>query len=286
MGVMKTAERLTRRSYKRKIITLGVSLFSALAMFATGFASWIISSDAKIEGNGNVDVGVVTDESITIYDATVDGLAVNGTAKTDISFNPAVGDVKEPNLTQNPTYTADKGYGGRVYGSDDGDFEKLTVEFSAKITGKENIGELTVSLNVPDTVKAAAAANYIVLPKCATAQGGVKIIETVDSTVKVNERVASDYPQDVWTLVDNGDGSWTFTYSFEIKWGTEFGGMNPSLYYDLEAQSGLRGDQVRDRLYAFRAMLLGVSLEDYDPADTTTDIIGGFKFTVEADAKT
>ncbi len=285
MGVMKSAERLTRRSYKRKIITLGVSLFSALAMFATGFASWIISSDAKIEGNGNVDVGVVTDESITIYDATVDGIKVDEEAKTNISFNPAIGDVKEPNVEQNPTHTAEAGYGGRVYGSDDGDFEKLSVTFTSKITGKENIGELKVSLSVPETVKAAAAANYIVLPKCATAAGGVKIIETVDSTVKVNERVASDYPQDVWTLADNGDGSWTFTYSFEIKWGTAFGGQNPSLYYDLDAQSGLRGDQVRDQLYAFRAMLLGVELENYDPMDQTVEVDGGFKLTVEASAK-
>ena len=52
MNIVKTAEHLTRRSFKRKIIAVGVSLFSALALFATGFASWVISSDATREQDG------------------------------------------------------------------------------------------------------------------------------------------------------------------------------------------------------------------------------------------
>ena len=151
MNVMKTAEHLTRRSYKRKIIAVGVSIFSALALFATGFASWVISSDATGGEDGNIQVGVVADKSITIENVVL--------SENIISFNPAEGDVANPNTTANPNHTAENGYGGRVY-TDNDKFENLLVTLEADITGIENVSDMRIWLEIPAPVRAAAGTSH------------------------------------------------------------------------------------------------------------------------------
>ena len=58
--------RFTRRSYRRRKLFVGIALFSSVALISTGFASWIISLNAKGEIGGDVTVGTVTDSSVTI----------------------------------------------------------------------------------------------------------------------------------------------------------------------------------------------------------------------------
>lgn len=40
--------KLTKNSYKRKVILFGVLLFMSIALISTGFAAWIMSTNAKI----------------------------------------------------------------------------------------------------------------------------------------------------------------------------------------------------------------------------------------------
>jgi hypothetical protein len=310
MNIVKTAEHLTRRSFKRKIIAVGVSLFSALALFATGFASWVISSDATREQDGNIQVGVVADKSITIENVALD--------VTTISFNPAVGDIALPAdtsdaawtayLAQNPNNTQDKGYGGRVYNGDT-NFESLKVTLTADITGfsetaaSNNVSSMRIWLEVPDSVRETAAATpsrtiggqtttgkYIVLPLCAQADNnaGVKLIEN-GSKVAMNKDEGQD---GYWTLVEqtdnsgNGTGTYTFTYTFSFAWGTFFGEKNPSLYYDIaETDGGLKsyaGYKASEEIEAFRLSMFDGADADYTGA--STDSFGTFKVVIEAKA--
>ena len=63
-------ERLTRKSYRRKLIMFGASIFMSLALVATGFAAWVLSKDAQVQDNGSVEVGKITESNIEIEGIT------------------------------------------------------------------------------------------------------------------------------------------------------------------------------------------------------------------------
>ena len=81
--------KLTRNSYKRKIILFGVFVFMSIALISTGFAAWVMSADDKVEDDGNVDVGVVKDSTIDIIFDDEDYIK-----NFEFLFEPAAGDVK------------------------------------------------------------------------------------------------------------------------------------------------------------------------------------------------
>ena len=58
--------KLTRKSYQRKAMVVGATAFAGIALVATGFAAWVISSSATKNVQGNVNVGVVSDKSIEL----------------------------------------------------------------------------------------------------------------------------------------------------------------------------------------------------------------------------
>ena len=65
--------KMTRKSYKRRKIILGVSLFSSVALVSTGFAAWVLASQAEATESGNITVGTVSDSSITISNVQFEG---------------------------------------------------------------------------------------------------------------------------------------------------------------------------------------------------------------------
>ena len=93
--------KLTRNSYKRKIILFGVIVFMSIALISTGFAAWVMSQEKKQSTSGNVTVGAVTEGNIEVI---LDPLTVK-----DFKFEP-----KESDKT------------GRVR-NDGTNFESLTV---------------------------------------------------------------------------------------------------------------------------------------------------------------
>lgn len=206
--VSNTAYHLTRSSYKRKIITFGVSIFASLSLIATGFASWVLSTGAEKGGEGNVEVGTVTESSISISDIEFD----EDTGST-VSFNADSADTS----------------GKLRYGDDANveiDYENMTITFSGTVSNVSILDAITVKMTVPAGVQAAAAANYIVLPECATETNGVTI---VDAGTAVEDPDGGD----TWTWTPNVEaGTATFTYSIVFEWGTAFGGVNPGYYFD------------------------------------------------------
>ena len=82
--------KLTRKSYQRKAMVVGATAFAGIALVATGFAAWVISSSATEKFKGNVQVGTISEKSIEITDIALK--EVDGT-RDFFSFEPTKTDV-------------------------------------------------------------------------------------------------------------------------------------------------------------------------------------------------
>lgn len=144
--------KLTRNSYKRKIILFGVIVFMSIALISTGFAAWVMSQEKKQSTSGNVTVGAVTEGNIEV---SLDPLIVK-----DFKFEP-----KESDTT------------GRVR-NDKTNFESLTVTVTGTIKNTQFLKEATIKMNVKDAVKQAETAGYIILPECANSEVVLTLTES------------------------------------------------------------------------------------------------------------
>lgn len=144
--------KLTRNSYKRKIILFGVIVFMSIALISTGFAAWVMSQEKKQSTSGNVTVGAVTEGNIEV---NLDPLTVK-----DFKFEP-----KESDTT------------GRVR-NDGTNFESLTVTVTGTIKNTQFLKEATIKMNVKDAVKQAETAGYIILPECANSEVVLTLTES------------------------------------------------------------------------------------------------------------
>ena len=241
--------RFTRRSYRRRKLFVGISLFASVALISTGFASWIISLNAKGEIGGDVNVGTVTDSSVTI------------------EINREYED-EEKTREIKPRF---------VFGSDENDttgrirnngvetdYENLTINVSGKIKNCQYVTATTVELIVPEGVIKAAEAGYIVLPECVVnGEGDTKTDLTLTGT----------------------ESEKTFNYDIKFEWGTKFGGFNPGVYYD-EHQTGkqVSGDDMLAELAEFRRLMLG--LDDTVSDEDALEATGNLTFSVVIEALT
>lgn len=160
--------KLTKNSYKRKVILFGVLLFMSIALISTGFAAWIMSTNANYEDDGNVSVGTVTDGSIKLTDVAL--------STDSIKFEP---------LEEDTT--------GRVR-NDGTNFESLQIVVTGKVSPRDILGELTIELQMEEKVKtalqAAADKNYIILPECANSAVDLK---TLGDACTENEEGGYDF---------------------------------------------------------------------------------------------
>jgi predicted heme/steroid binding protein len=138
--------KMTRKTYKRKRIILGVCLFASVSLIATGFAAWVISANANKAKAGNVTVGQVSPTNITISDIAL-------STPQSFSFEPEQADTT-----------------GRVR-NDGTNFENLKITLTCTVSPKAYVKDVTIAMSVPSGVTASAAAgkDYIVLPDCVTA---------------------------------------------------------------------------------------------------------------------
>ena len=206
--------KITRRSYKRKKIIMGIALFGAIGLVSTGFAAWVLSASASNSQEANLKVGAVSDKSMSFQNMKIYGMDTNPDSDTkgteieleasyaNFSFNPAYDDNagrvrfgKGEITEEHPT--ADIG-------------ERLTLRIAGEVNEAQNMGTLQVKFDeIPDELTSAVTKNYITLPACANAL------------------------QDVtYTLSGEGTQIASFSYSITFGWGSAFGGVNPSVYYD------------------------------------------------------
>ena len=185
--------RLTRNSYKRKIILFAVFVFISIALISTGFAAWVMSNDATVDANGNVSVGVVADSSL--------GIEFNKTEFEAFTyqFEPAEGDNTgrvrlEKATTENPNPA----------------HEQLSFTIKGKITNPDILAKLTVEIELPAGIQTAITEGFIVAPACA------------NGAVEVNvDKVTGEFEYEI-----------AFQWGTKFGKTELVAGLNPSLYYD------------------------------------------------------
>lgn len=255
--------KLTRNSYKRKVILFGVLIFISIALISTGFAAWVMSTNSKKDvDSGNISVGTVTDSSLTF-----NGVAISN---QDIYFEPAADD-----------------YSGRVrLGSGEGvHAESLKTTVTGNVTPKAYLGQLKVYLVVTQAFHDAltGSSNYITLETA----DGVKmspedlekllVVGTMNSEGKIGY-TSTDLDGKGLLLYTSGSDSVfsnanysvntsdpdkvSFTINVNFGWGSTFGGVNPSKYYDeVVAGKAISDNMVKKTLEDFRAEIYGYKTE-------------------------
>lgn len=212
--------KITRRSYKRKKVVLGVSIFASIALISTGFAAFVIAKNADANIGGNVVVGTVEDAAIGFV----------GVKQSADSF---VFDCKADDNS------------GRVYFKDEGNGgERLTITITGGITNPAYLKSGTIKMTVPDSVTEAVAENYIVLPDCVKEEQSLTFTEY---TV-----VADDAFNTSTDKVAVGTKVKKFSYDITFTWGTAFNGKNPGEYFDEdETGKAVAYEKVKSTMEAF-----------------------------------
>ena len=236
---------MTRNSFKRKAIIFGVMVFMSIALISTGFAAWIISTNAKQQETGNIKVGVITEKNIEVLDIKL--------SQKTFAFEPEKTDQE-----------------GRLRG--DGLTECImSTTVTAYVTYTEYLETLNISLDLAAAqgVKAAADAGYIDLPDCAKAVTNVKaslVALGAGDDAKYND--TAKYGT-VKKLV----------YTITFEWGTKFGGVNPGLYYDKAEVKDPGNDayvsdaDMKTEMTNFRKTMYGLTEDNPSAPDLTFTVI-------------
>ena len=206
--------KLTRKSYNRRVFSFGALVFLAIALMSTGFATWVMSTNAETSGTGNVNIGTITDGALSFIETDGKKVVFDETTGSEFRFD-AHKDDNEGSIK------AGKGEGAV--------FENLSVKFTVQIQPAEYFDYLNVKVeNLPKGITDAATAGYIVLPDAATST--VKI-STTEKGVE-SEGVVTDFKSDVALVDTTTSGIVKITYTINFKWGSVFGGTNPGFYLD------------------------------------------------------
>ena len=62
--------KLTRKSYNRRVFTFGTLIFLSIALISTGFATWVMSTNAENGFTDGVNVGTITDGQLAFVKDT------------------------------------------------------------------------------------------------------------------------------------------------------------------------------------------------------------------------
>lgn len=230
--------KLTRKSYKRKIIAFGVAAFISLSLIATGFASWILASTAEKSDEGQISVGTTSEKAIEISN-----LVFTGDVK-DFVFEPVKDDVT-----------------GRVR-YDGENSENLSVSFTCSITAASFVKQINVAFTCPKGIEDAVDAGYIIAPDVDIFIDPTLTQTTTQSIPLTNgEAGGGEY---TYTPSANGDDIATLSVTLNFAWGEKFGNENPSTFFDTaEGRLQYTHEQVKTALDTFKATVHEMEYDVY-----------------------
>lgn len=274
--------KLTRKSYQRKAMVVGATAFAGIALVATGFAAWVISSSATKNVQGGVQVGTISEKLITFGEITIK--ATDGTDRNYFSFEPTKEDKS-----------------GRVR-CDGENWENLSLKVKGTYSpasyvnkfslglrmGTVNAGDnkFTVGANDETRMEKAQTDKYIVLPECWA--GGTAASTKADGVSVVTNGAGADASGFNITVQDDVA---TFEYTISFVWGDHFKGtkdgaqknLNPSEYYDSEEGFAAYADEeYKTDLIRFYEGMTGQTYSK-DPSETDPFKTLNFAVIVKAD---
>ena len=250
-------KKYTRRHYNKKLLALGLSAFMGIGLISTGFAVWVMSKDENVEANGNVNVAVMKDSSISLKLWALDS---NGSIQKDNEGNPIELTKKDDKYVLTDTFNfdakKDDNRGRMRYDGDTNGGEDLTVT----IKGAIEVVDIDYSLD----------ADLILPPSIQAAVFDKKYLKISDETQ---------------AMLDNGvvleeDGS--FTIEIKLEWGEFFKGENPSEYYDAVYEEStekdplgkaISDDTMQEQMLTFWKVLTGK-----DDIENISDIPSDYTF--------
>lgn len=269
------SRRITRNSYKRKVILVGIMLFMAIALISTGFAAWVISTGASQNHEGGVEVGVVTgvdlkmelsfstgSKSLYLHDANPNDDEGPKLYYTKAEGEQTVADTTKPFAFHfEPEETDGE---GRVRYQENDPYEVLSLTIAGTVTPGEYVSDVVIKLTLPAGVVNAIDENYITFNGDLEKQfdedgkltGGIVTLTLKDGNgLEVVTQPDSSSPVDPKT--------YKFSKTLEFGWGSEFENMNPCLYYDeTAAGKDVLTDEVIVALKRLRAVIYGYDGEE------------------------
>lgn len=191
---------------KRKTLTLTLSILACLALIGVGFASWIISAEAKKEATGNIIVDTVADKTYVVSGEWLGN-------KSSIIFGaPATMNESNPWLTNDS----------------EGKTENLTVTYQLTVKYGDNKPATGIKDKITALVVAPASSNYT------AAVNGELIIAPENATVEETAEGSG-----IYNITVTYKWGKHFADSAEA---TE--GVNPYTYYNgKEATGKLNGSE-------------------------------------------
>lgn len=177
---------------KRKTLTLTLSILACLALIGVGFASWIISAEAKKEATGNIIVDTVADKTYVVSGEWLEN-------KSSIIFGaPATMNESNPWLTNDS----------------EGKTENLTVTYQLTVKYGDNKPATGIKDKITALVVAPASSNYtaavngglIIAPKNATVE------ETAEGSGIYNITVTYKWGKHFADSADATEGVNPYTY--------------------------------------------------------------------------
>lgn len=255
------SRRITRNSYKRKVILVGIMLFMAIALISTGFAAWVISTGASQNHEGGVEVGVVTGVDLKMdlsFKSGSEDLVFSGDEEdtklyyTKVEGEQTVADTTKPFAFHFEPLLTDTE--GRVRYQDGDPFEVLSLTVSGTVTPGDFVNDVVIKLTLPAGVVKAIEAKYITLNETYVKQddgtGVVTLTLTDGAGLTVVTEPGTSSPVDPKT--------YSFSKTLEFGWGEAFGEMNPCIYYDTDATGKtVATDDVIVALKTLRAVIYG-----------------------------
>ena len=140
-------KRYTRKHYNKKLVALGLSAFMGIGLTSTGFAAWVMSKDAELTPEGNVNVSIIQDASveITLTDGSYEYANSVYTMKDNFYFDSKNDDFEgRIRATKNQLTSED-----------------LQVTVSGRVVGAEVVYDLTAKVELPATISNAITAGYL-----------------------------------------------------------------------------------------------------------------------------
>ena len=253
--------KITRRSYKRKKIVMGIALFGAIGLVSTGFAAWVLSASASKDQGMSIKVGEVDNKSMEVV---VDGLyktsEVEGIEKAS-GVGSGVSAYNKFSLNPKSSDTTGRVRWGQLDSDDEP--ENMSVTIFGHVNNAQNLkeaaqGGLTILLkgDVPTALTTASTAGTYLLEGVAQNRDAyIGLPACFSSAQNINYTLEGDATKVAY-----------FRYDVAFTWGDEFNNQNPSEYFD--------GDGITVTMDKVEAML--------NDMKALVNSVGAFEVTITA----
>lgn len=194
----KMKRKRNRRTYKN-LVAIAIASFTSIALISTGLAAFVLVRESQVETEGNIVVGEIVDNQITLTLPTVTRSIILEPEKND-KYGYIQSDGIDPVLTH--TVTGDI----KVESGDNRTVANVDLKYRVNI---KNDGGSVANDDFIDDFIDANRLSFV------TPFAGLSAENTLTITPDAN---------------DDKEGSFSFTFGF--VWGTEYNSKNPSVHYD------------------------------------------------------